>query len=527
MTTTVATTLEAVSEIPALHGIETPSLATRGLLLLALAKIALQCAGITRYGFFRDELYYMTCGRHLAWGYVDQPPLIAGLAWLSTHLFGSSIASIRVLPVLAGAAIVFLSGVLACELGGDKRAQLLGAFAVLFTPCYLAFDSFFSMNAFEPLFWMLCAWLAIRIVKGGSPKLWLAFGVISGIGIENKHTMIVFGFALIAGLLLSGNQWIFRSKWIWIGGLIALALFMPNLLWEAHHGWPQIQVVRNAQLLKNEPTGPFVFLGQQILFLNPLALPIWLAGILWCFAAPGEKRFRFLGWAYLIVLAIFIAGDGKSYYPLPVYPVLFAAGAVSWQRVTLLSRHHQRKALVSMVLISGLIMLPWAVPILPVNAFLKYENFFPHFFRVQTERDATARLPQSYADMLGWQNLADSVARVYHALPANEQRNCAIFAGNYGEAGAIDYYGPALGLPAALSGHNSYYDWGPRNYSGSCVILVGERSDIYKQYFGQVDLVAHVSNPHGMPLERNVPIYICRKPVAPLDKLWPHFKMII
>lgn len=524
--TTVTTALETLVA-PPLRRVGRPALATRGLALLALAKIALQSAGITRYGFFRDELYYMACARHLAWGYIDQPPLVAALAWFSQHVFGHSIASIRVFPVLAGAALVFLTGVLARELGGGKTAQLLAAFAVLFIPAYLAFDSFFSMNAFEPLFWMLCAWLAIRIVKGGSPKLWLAFGAISGIGIENKHTMIVFGFALIAGLLLTGHQWILKSKWIWLGGLIALALFMPNLLWEAHRGWPQIEVVRNAQVFKNEPIGPFVFLGQQVLFLNPLSLPIWLAGLFWSFASPDEKRFRFLGWAYVIVLAIFIVGDGKSYYPLPVYPLLFAAGAVAWERVASVSRQRQRKALVPMVLISGIIMLPWAVPILPVNTFLKYESFFPKFFRVQTERDATARLPQLYADMLGWQNLADSVSRVYHALPPNEQGRCAIFAGNYGEAGAIDYYGPKLGLPAALSGHNSYYDWGPRNYSGSCVILIGERSDIYKQYFGEADLVAHASNPQGMPIERDVPIYVCRKPVAALPKLWPHFKMII
>ncbi len=525
--TTITTAIETISARPALRRVETGALAIRELILLALAKIALQCAGITRYGFFRDELYYMACGRHLAWGYIDQPPLVAAFAWFSRHVFGNSIISIRVLPVLAGAALVLLTGVLARELGGGKSAQLLAAFAVLFAPAYLAFDSFFSMNAFEPLFWMLCAWLAIRIAKGGSPRLWLAFGAVAGIGIENKHTMIVFGFALIAGLLIAGKRSILESKWIWIGGLIALALFMPNLLWEAHHGWPQFQVVRNAQMFKNEPIGPLVFLGQQILFLNPLSLPIWLAGLIWCFGARGEKRFRFVGWAYLIVLAIFIVGDGKSYYPLPVYPVLFAAGAVSWERVASLSWQRRRKALVAMVLISGLIMLPWAVPILPVNTFLKYENFFPRFFRVQTERDATARLPQLYADMLGWQNLADSVARVYHGLPVAEQGTCAIIAGNYGEAGAIDYYGPKLGLPPAISGHNSYYDWGPRNYSGSCVILVGERSDTYKQYFKDADLVARTSNPHGMPYERDVPIYVCRKSIAPLRKLWPHFKMII
>ncbi|HLV95073.1 MAG TPA: glycosyltransferase family 39 protein [Candidatus Acidoferrales bacterium] len=518
---------EAPSEVDGSSRITAPQLAVRGLVVLALTKIALQCAGITRYGFFRDELYYMACGRHLAWGYIDQPPLIGLFAWFSHHVLGDSIISIRVLPVLAGAAVVFLTGVLARELGGGRFAQLFAAGAILLAPSYLAFDSFFSMNAFEPLFWTLCVWLAIRIVKGGSPKLWLAFGVVSGIGVENKHTMLVFGFALIAGLLLTGNQSILRSKWLWIGGLIALALFLPNLLWEAHHGWPQVEVVRNAQLLKNEQIGPFVFLGQQVLFLNPLALPIWLAGILWCFMAPEEKRFRFLGWAYVIILAIFIVGDGKSYYPLPIYSVLFAAGAVTWERVSSLSRRRQRKALIPLVAISGLFMLPWAVPILPVGAFLSYENLFPAFFRAQTERDATARLPQLYADMLGWPTLAETVSRVYHALPPGEQAGCAIFAGNYGEAGAIDYYGPGLGLPMAISGHNSYFDWGPRGYSGDCVILVGERSDQYKKYFGEADLVARSPNPHGMPIERDVPIYVCRKPIAPLSKLWPHFRMII
>jgi len=518
---------EAPSEVSVAVQAAAPALAVRGLLALAIAKILVQCAGITRYGFFRDELYYMACGRHLAWGYIDQPPLIAALAWFSRHVFGNSIVSLRVLPVLAGAALVFLAGVLARELGGGKTAQVLAALTVLCVPAYLAFDSFFSMNAFEPLFWMLCAWLAIRIAKGESPKLWLAFGAISGLGILNKHTMIVFGFALIVGLLLAGNWRILQSKWIWIGGLIALALFAPNLIWEARHGWPQIEVVRNAQLLKNEQIGPLVFLGQQILFLNPLSFPIWLAGLLWCFLAPDEKRFRFLGWSYLIVLGIFIAGDGKSYYPLPVYPVLIAAGAVSWERVRSVSRQRQRAALIPLLAISGLIMLPWAVPVLPVRTFLRYENFFPKFFRAQTERDATARLPQLYADMLGWPDLAESVARVYHALPAQEQAGCAIIAGNYGEAGAIDYYGPALGLPRAISGHNSYYDWGPRNYSGSCAILVGERTEKYKEYFGEADLVARTSNPHGMPIERNVPIYVCHKPIEPLDKLWPRFRMII
>ncbi len=503
-----------------------PKLATQGLAALAVAKIVLQFAGIAHYGFFRDELYYMACGDHLAWGYIDQPPLIAFAAWLARHILGNSIVAIRLLPVVAGAAVVFLTGVLARELGGGRWAQLVGATGILSAPAYLAFDSFFSMNAFEPVFWLLCAIIAVQITKGESPKLWLVFGVIAGVGIENKHTMIVFGFALIAGLLLSGNASILRSRWIWFGGLIALALFLPNLIWEARHGWPQIEVVRNAQQLKNEQIGPLRFLGQQVLFLNPLALPIWLAGLLWCFTAQ-ERRFRFLGWSYLIVVAAFMIGDGKSYYPLPFYPILFAAGAVDWERVKSAWRRRERAALVAAAVISGLIIAPWAVPVLPVDTFLRYQGAFPQFFHVQTERDATAVLPQLYADMFGWENLASAVAHVYHALPASEQPDCAILAGNYGEAGAIDFYGPALDLPKAISGHNSYYDWGPRHYSGACVILVGERAEQYKQYFGEAKLAATVPNPHGMVIEQNVRIYVCRKPMMTLAALWPRFKMII
>src|SRR5271170_7568231 len=259
------------------------------LLSLALAKLLIQFAGINHYGFFRDELYYMACGEHLAWGYIDQPPLIALIAWFARHVFGYSIFDIRLLPALAGAAVVFLTGWIARELGGGLFAQFLAALAILFAPAYLAFDSFLSMNAFEPLFWVLCAWIAIRIVKGASPRLWLLFGLVAGLGLENKHSMLVFGFALVAGLLLSGQARLFGSKWIWMGAALALAIFLPNLLWESRNGWPQIEVVRNAQQFKNEAITPLQFLFEQILFLQPLALPVWLAGLWWYFAAPEGK----------------------------------------------------------------------------------------------------------------------------------------------------------------------------------------------------------------------------------------------
>jgi hypothetical protein len=503
--------------------------ATSVLAGLAVAKLLLQFSGIRHYGFFRDELYYIACGEHLAWGYVDQPPLIALLAWFSRHFLGNSLLSIRLLPVLAGAAVVFLTGMLAREFGGGRFAQFLAAAAILFAPAYFAFDSFFSMNAFEPLFWLVCAWIAVRIVRGASPRLWLAFGAVAGVGLENKHTTAVFGFAIVAGLVLSGEARVFRSRWIWIGGLIALAIFLPNLLWEARHGWPQIEVVRNAQLYKNISISPLRFLGEQIIFLHPIALPVWLGGLAWFFWARAGKRFRFLGWTYLIVMAVFIFLGGKSYYALPVYPLLMAAGGVAFERFSESnSRRWLRAAFPVLLIIGGLIALPFGVPLLPIESFMRYSALLPAASVVKTERDAVyAPLPQLYADMFGWDTMAATVAQVYQGLPEADRADCGILGGNYGEAGAIDHYGPALGLPKALSGHNSYFYWGPRGYSGACMIIFGERSDEFIKLFGDVHLAATSSSPHAMPNEQSVPVYLCRKPVAPLAVLWPRFKMII
>jgi hypothetical protein len=470
----------------------------------------------------------MACGEHLAWGYVDQPPLVAFVAWLARHSLGHSIVSIRLLPVLSGVAVVFFTGLFARELGGGRFAQFLAATAVLFAPAFLAFHSFLSMNAFEPLFWLFCVWIAVRIVVGASPRLWLALGVVAGIGLENKHTILVFGFALVAGLLLSGKYRLFRSKWIWIGGLVALAVFLPNLIWEAQNGWPQIEVVRHAQLFKNVHVGPLRFLGDQVLFLHPLALPIWAGGLVWLFSAQEGKRYRFLGWTYVITVAIFVIFDGKSYYPLPAYPFLLAAGGVAFEGfVEARERRWLRMAFPALLAIGGLVTVPFGVPLLPVETFLRYSQGIPLEHMAKTERDPTVALPQLYADMFGWENMSAAIGRVYHSVPESEQADCAILAGNYGEAGAIDYYGRQLGLPRAISGHNSYFYWGPRNYTGGCVILFGERADEFKNFFGDVRRVATISDPHAMLIEQDVSVYLCRKPHAPLSALWPRFRLII
>ena len=287
-----------------------------------------------RYGYFRDELYYIACGRHLDFGYVDQPPLSILLLRLSQLLLGDSLFAIRLLPALAGAAIVALTGIIAREIGGRAWAIALACAGSLCALFYLAVGNFFSMNAFEPLFWMGAVYLLVRIINGGSPTLWLWFGVLLGIGLENKHSTVFFGVGIFVALLLTPERRHFAQKWIWLGGIIAFAIALPNILWQALHHWPTYELLSNiAHSNKNVALSPAQFIAQQAVFLNPGTLPLWLAGLFWLFGSRDGRRYRVIGIIYLVTLAEFIVLHGKSYYLAPAYPMLFAAGGVAVERI--------------------------------------------------------------------------------------------------------------------------------------------------------------------------------------------------
>ena len=287
-----------------------------------------------RHGYFRDELYYIACARHLAFGYVDQPPLSILLLRLSQLLLGDSLFALRLLPALAGAAIVALTGIIAREIGGRAWAIALACAGSLCALFNLAVGNFFSMNAFEPLFWMGAVYLLVRIVNGGSPTLWLWFGVLFGIGIENKHSTVFFGVGIFVALLLTPQRRHFARKSIWLGGIIALAIALPNILWQAQHHWPTYELLSNiAHSNKNVALSPVQFIAQQAVFMNPGTLPLWLAGLFWLFCSRDGRRYRVVGIIYLVTLAEFIVLHGKSYYLAPAYPMLFAAGGVAVERI--------------------------------------------------------------------------------------------------------------------------------------------------------------------------------------------------
>jgi len=489
--------------------------------LLAVFAVLVHFLFNRQYGYFRDELYYAACGEHLAWGYVDHAPLIAFASAFSRFLFGDSLFALRLLPALSAAPKVLLAGWMAREMGGAKFAQFFAALLTLLAPIYLTFDNFFSMNAFEPVFWTLCAAIVLRVINGHSSRLWLVFGVVAGIGILNKHSMLFFGSGIVVGLLFTPARRQFARWEIWVGAAIAFLIFLPNLRWEIHNGYPTIALLNHVIGGKYTTVSPLTFIGQQFLLVNPLAAPIWLAGLWFLLVNKSGRNYAALGIAYLVVLVEMIVLHGKIYYLAPAYIVLLSAGAVCWER-QVFSRAGAwlKPAVLAPLIISAIVAAPLAMPILPVAAAVKYTKFFG-VQDVKVENVPLDSLPQLFGDMFGWLEQVLAISRAYHSLPPDEQSRAALLAYNYGEAGAIDYLGKHYGLPKAISGHNQYGYWGPRGATGDIVIAIGFPQSRLDQSFADVQPFDTISPPYALPEESNLTIYICRRPRQNLAASWP------
>jgi 4-amino-4-deoxy-L-arabinose transferase-like glycosyltransferase len=491
---------------------------------IASVKLVVHLYAGRHYGYFVDELYYLECSRHLAWGYVDQPPLIALITWVTRALLGSSLAAIRFFPALAGAAEVALTALIAREFGGRRFAQALAALAVLVAPGILGIDNLLSMNAFEPLFWMGCAWLVIRMVKTGNAKLWIWFGLLAGVGLENKYSMLIFGAGILCGLLVTPQRRLLASRWLWIGGALAFLLFLPNLLWNVEHHFPFLELQANIRRSgRDVPLGPLAFLGQQVLTMLPLSLPIWLAGLWFYFFARAGKPFRALGWSWVFTAAVIMALSPRIYYLWPAFPLLFAAGSVAWESWLAAPRlRWLRVTYPALMFIAGAVLSPLTLPVLPPQQYIRYTQAL-HLQQPRLEMHKLGPLPQIFADQFGWPEMAATVARVYNNLPPDVRAKTAIYGQNYGQAGAIDLFGPQYGLPPAISGHQTYFLWGPRNYTGESVIVMdGQQKDLERR-FASVQKVAHVSHPYSMPYE-HFDVFYCRGLKQPMKDIWPKLK---
>lgn len=513
-----------MNEAPAI-GAARPAPLSRVVLVLAGVKLLahLLTAGAFGYSYFVDELYFLACAKHLAWGYVDLPPLLPALTAIPVNLVGESLVAVRVLPALAGAALVVLAGLLAREMGGGWRSQALAALATLLAPAYLAVHSFNSMNALEPLAWMTGAWILLRLANGGSPRLWLWFGAVAGFGLLDKHTTSGWLVAVALGTLLTKERRHFATRWPWLGAALAFVLFLPNLLWNVAHRFPHLaHLAQVREDGRDVALSAAAFLGQQVLLLNPVVAPLWIGGLAWLLAAPAARRFRSVGFAYLAVLALLLAAHGRFYYLFPAYAVLFAAGAVAAEK--LVARPWPLGTYAVVLGVTGVALAPFAFPCLPPATYVAYAKalrFDPP--RIETHR--LGPLPQLFADRFGWREMAEEAARIHRELPPEDRARAAVFGQNYGQAGAIDAFGPALGLPPAVSGHLAYHDWGPHGVTGEVLIVLGDRREPLESYFESVTLAGRVAHPYAMPYQ-HVDVFVCRKPRVSLSEIWPRLRKL-
>jgi hypothetical protein len=494
--------------------------------LLAAAAVTLQMLTNGRYGYFRAELYLLACGDLLAWGYVDFAPFVALLARFSRFALGDSLHAIRCLPALADGAQILVTGLIARELGGKRFAIFLSCLTVFFAPVILGNATRLSMNPFEPLFWMGAVYFLLHAINRNEPRLLLAAGALLGLGLENKHSTAFFLVSLAIGLLLSPSRRLLASKWFWLGAALAFLIFVPNLIWQYAHHFPTLEALSNVRRThKNIELPALPFLRQQLMMLLPVSATVWIPGLAFLLFSGKVRNYRCLGITYLVFLAIMMKLHGKDYYLAPIYPMMFAAGGVFWELTTLTHQKLRwlKVALPAAVFALGVVAVPLNIPILPVDKIVPYMNALG-IKMSRTEVQDSGPLPQHFGDEFGWEEMVAATAQVYDSLSPEERAKTGILAGTYGDAGAIDFFGPRYGLPKSISPHQNYYYWGPRQYTGEVLILL--HYDLADAQRGcQSVQVGPTLNPEYAMQEEHYTILVCRGSKLPLAQAWERLRV--
>ncbi|HLG90227.1 MAG TPA: glycosyltransferase family 39 protein [Alphaproteobacteria bacterium] len=494
-------------------------LADRPALVLGLLAVALHAWVNGRYGYFRDELYFIVCGRHADWGYVDQPPLVPWLAAAADYLAPGSLRALRAIPALMSAATIAATVFLVRRFEGRAFAQWTAGLCVLLAPVDLALGTLFTTDAFLPFAWTVCAVLIARILRTGDQRAWLWIGVVAGLALWSKY-LILLNFAALAIVVpITPLRRGLATSRPYLGALIAIVIISPNLVWQWRHGWPFLELAHNGSVYKNVALGPIAYLGRQIVLLSPLAAPVWIAGLAALAISRRWRRYRVFALQYVALVAIAVLLHGKDYYVESIYPPLFAVGATAlegWLTTSAL-----RTALAVGIVASGALAAPMAIPLLPIDIFIAYERtigFKPAF----GEKAALGVLPQTFADMFGWRDMAAKVSAAYWALPPEDRAKAAFYAANYGEAAAVDMFGDRL--PPAISGHNNYFLWGPHGIDGS--VLIGLARDLgqARRYCNEVDPVDRIESPYAMPYETGLFVIVCRGWKGSLINDWATLK---
>lgn len=483
--------------------------------------IAIACAPLLvhvltggRYGFHRDELATLDDARHLAWGYVAYPPVTPFFGRISLLLFGTSLAGFRFFAALADAVAVLLTGLIVRELGGSRRAELLAAGAVV--PFSLAAGALMQYVSFDYLAWVLTSFFLAKLCRTGDPRWWVAVGLSIGFGMLTKYSMLFCVAGIGVGVLVAPQlRAQFRSKWLWLGVALSILVFLPNLLWQWRHDFISLEFLRQIHERDIRIGRTTSFLPDQVK-LNVFVLPIAFCGLWFFFVSNAGRAFRILGFVYLVPLIAFIALKGRGYYLAPAYPVLFAGGSVWIDELLARSPAAARRTIwplaVAAVVTTSLILGAATLPLAPINS--------AWFRRV-------VKINEDFVEEIGWPELVQTIAAVRDKLPETDRAHFGILAGNYGEAGAVNLYGPRFGLPQAISGTNSFWLRGYGDPAPDALIVVGFSQKFVERYFAQYELAAHITNSAGVSNEetRDHPdIFVCRRLKQPWSIFWPTFR---
>jgi hypothetical protein len=458
------------------------------------------------YGYFRDELYYLADGHHLQAGYVDQPLLMGWLAALVRVTIGDSLVAIHVIPALACALIIVVAGLIARELGGGRLAQMVAGVAALFCLDFMATGSIFSMDVLDQLWWALASLIVARLLQSSAPRRWLLVGLVAAIALLTKLTVLFFGLALVLALLVTPERRYLRTRWPWLAGGVALVGLLPYLIWNATSGWPTVEFWHHYGGIG---TNPLAFFGTELTLMNPIAVPLAMAGLVFYFRQSGA-RFRLLGWTFVFAYLVLTLLGTKPYFLAPAFPIMFAAGAVlfeRWRPRTPLA--WVRPTYVALLALVGVVLAPDVMPILPPATAV-------HIYKT---------IPQALEDRLGWESLTTTVERVYAGLSPVQRAQACVATSNYGEASALSQLAAPGSLPPVISGHNNYFLWGPGTCTGQVLITVGYAPAAFQHWYAHITLAAVQRCAYCMDFEQDVPIVVLSDPkVSNIIKLWPSVK---
>ena len=484
-----------------------PRAAWAPLSVLAGTTAALLLALAGRYGYHRDELYFLRAGRELAFGYVDQPPLTPFLAALMNAVAPGSLVALRIPSAVAAGLVVLLTGLLAREFGGGRSAQLLAAACMAVSAVLLAVGHLLSTTTLDLLVWTALSWLLVRALRDGGP-VWPAAGAVAGIGLENKLQPAFLVAAVVVGVLAVGPRQVFRTPWPWMGGLVALAVWAPNLVWQATHGWPQLELASAIAAGSSGTSEPwYLFVPFQLVLVSPVLVPVWVAGWWRLARHPAVRTWRAFAVAYLLLAVLFLVTGGKPYYLAGLFPVLLAAGAgpvVAWAGR---GRPRVRRALLGAALaLSLLINAVLMLPVLPVGVLA---------------RTPVVAVNYDAGETVGWPRFAATIRGAAQRLPSGEP--FAVVTGNYGEAGAVDRFAPEFG--PAYSGHNSYWSWGPPPDDVRSVVAVGLPEDRLRAWFGEVEAAGRIDDDVGLDNEeQGRQVWLARDRLLPWSQIWPQLR---